>query len=58
MCKAIPACPNDAITYIEDELEPLGGRIAFDHSKCEGCGKCAQECCGKAIEMKESDLIS
>jgi ferredoxin len=54
MCKAIPACPTGAITYVEDEEEPLGGRIEFDLSKCDGCGKCAEECCGKAIEMKES----
>lgn len=54
MCKAIPACPNAAISYVEDEEEPLGGRIVFDQSKCKGCGKCAEECCGKAIEMKES----
>jgi ferredoxin len=54
MCKAIPACPNGAISYVEDEEEPLGGRIVFDQSKCKGCGKCAEECCGKAIEMKEA----
>jgi Pyruvate/2-oxoacid:ferredoxin oxidoreductase delta subunit len=54
MCKAIPACPTGAITYFEDEQEPLGGRIEFDLTKCDGCGKCAEECCGKAIEMKES----
>jgi ferredoxin len=50
--KAIQACPTGAIAYVEDEQEPLGGRIEFDQSKCDGCGKCAEECCGKAIAMR------
>ena len=33
MCKAIEACPCGAIVYVEDETEPLGGRIVFDHDK-------------------------
>jgi len=52
ICKAIPACPNQAIGYVEDEQEPLGGRIVFDYDRCEGCGQCAAECCGDAIEMR------
>jgi ferredoxin len=52
MCKAIQACPAGAITYVEDENEPLGGRIVFELSKCDGCGKCAVACCGQAVEMK------
>jgi ferredoxin len=52
MCKAIPVCSAGAITYVADEKEPLGGKILFDHDKCDGCGKCVEACCGHAIEMK------
>ena len=51
MCKAIEACAQGAILYIEDEKAPLGGRIEFNHEKCDGCGLCATACCGNAIEM-------
>ena len=27
------------------------GRIIIDYDKCTGCGVCADECCGNAIEM-------
>ena len=27
------------------------GRIVIDYYKCTGCGLCAEECCGAAIEM-------
>ena len=27
------------------------GRIVVDYDKCTGCGLCAEECCGAAIEM-------
>lgn len=43
ICKAIIACPNHAISYVEDDDEPLGGRIEIDHAKCTGCGTCAKE---------------
>jgi ferredoxin len=52
ICTAIKVCPTKAITYQEDEAEPLGGKILFDLNKCNECGKCAQECCGDAIEMR------
>jgi NAD-dependent dihydropyrimidine dehydrogenase PreA subunit len=52
MCKAIEACSCGAILYVEDETEPLGGRIVFDQDKCDACGLCATECCGAAIEMR------
>jgi NAD-dependent dihydropyrimidine dehydrogenase PreA subunit len=52
MCKAIEACSCGAIVYVEDETEPLGGRIVFDHEKCDGCGLCATACCGNAVEMR------
>jgi len=28
------------------------GRIVIDYDKCTGCGICADECCGAAIEME------
>ena len=27
------------------------GRIIIDYEKCTGCGICAKECCGMAIDM-------
>lgn len=30
ICTAIKACPTKAIAYVDDEDEPLGGRITFD----------------------------
>jgi ferredoxin len=38
ICKAIPACPHGAISYVADETERLGGKIVFDYEKCDGCG--------------------
>jgi ferredoxin len=52
MCKAIEACSCGAILYVEDEMGPLGGRIVFDHDKCDACGLCVMACCGSAIEMR------
>jgi formate hydrogenlyase subunit 6/NADH:ubiquinone oxidoreductase subunit I len=46
------ACPNSAFSYIEDEDEPIGGRIEIDYEKCEGCAKCVDICCGHCIEMR------
>ncbi len=54
MCKAIVACPTGAIYFVADEQERLGGKILFNYEKCDGCGQCAAECCGTAIEMKEA----
>lgn len=31
------------------------GRIIIDYDKCTGCGLCAKECCGSAIEMTAAD---
>jgi len=52
MCKAIEACSRGAILYVKDQTEPLGGRIVFDHEKCDGCGLCVTACCGAAVEMR------
>jgi ferredoxin len=54
LCKAIKACTTGAIYYVEDESEPLGGKILFDYAKCDACGLCVTECCGQAIEMAEA----
>jgi len=51
ICRAIPACPENAITYIADEHALLGGRIVFNDECCTGCGECVEACCGSAIEM-------
>ena len=55
ICKAIPACPERAITYRVDDDAPLGGRIVFDETRCKGCGSCAEACCGAAIDMQQGD---
>ena len=52
VCTVISACARGAVTYVEDETEPLGGRIEFDYERCDGCGICATLCCGHAIEMR------
>jgi Pyruvate/2-oxoacid:ferredoxin oxidoreductase delta subunit len=53
VCLAIPACPNRAIAYVEDDEEPLGGRIVVDYALCDECGACVAECCGEAIQMRD-----
>jgi formate hydrogenlyase subunit 6/NADH:ubiquinone oxidoreductase subunit I len=45
-------CPEEAITWVEDEDEPLGSRMEIDHDKCSGCGKCVDLCCGNCIVLK------
>ncbi len=50
LCKAIPACPTGAITYVEDEQEPMGGKIVIDVALCNDCGACIEACCGQAID--------
>lgn len=57
ICPPITACPLHAISYREDDDEPLGGLIVIDLEKCDGCGTCATICCGHCIKMtKETDL--
>jgi len=48
----IKECPEKAVTFVEDEDEPIGGRIVIDDEKCTGCGLCVNICCGHCIEMK------
>ncbi len=52
ICPVIPACPQGAVLYVEDEAAPLGGRILFDLEICDNCGICVTACCGSAIELK------
>jgi Pyruvate/2-oxoacid:ferredoxin oxidoreductase delta subunit len=52
ICPPIKECPTQAVIYVEDEDEPLGGRIAIDEEKCTSCGLCVSICCGQCIEMK------
>lgn len=51
ICQAITVCSTGAIYYIEDEAEPLGGRIEMDYTLCNACGLCVTACCGGAITM-------
>lgn len=50
-CPSIKACPTGAIYYVADKSERMGGRIEVDLEKCDGCGQCADVCCGHAVEM-------
>lgn len=52
MCTLFAACPQGAVKYVSDEAAPLGGRIDFDYALCDGCGKCAEACCGHAVELR------
>lgn len=52
ICKPLKECPTGAITWIEDDDEPLGSRMEVDSESCNGCGICVELCCGHCIEMK------
>ena len=52
ICPPIKECPAQAVSYVEDEDEPIGGRIVIDAELCTGCGLCVNICCGHCIEMK------
>ncbi|MCL2774849.1 MAG: 4Fe-4S binding protein [Oscillospiraceae bacterium] len=52
ICKPIAECPEKAISWIEDDEEPLGSRMEIDEEKCTGCGICVPLCCGDCIEVK------
>jgi formate hydrogenlyase subunit 6/NADH:ubiquinone oxidoreductase subunit I len=58
LCKAIQACATGAIYYVEDEDEPLGGRIEINDALCNACGLCVSACCGRAIEMAAGGVDS
>jgi len=51
MCKPLTHCPAQAITWTEDDDEPLGSRMEINTEKCTGCGTCVPLCCGYCIEI-------
>lgn len=51
MCNPLKQCPAGAISWIEDDDEPLGSRMEVDDDKCSGCGSCVGSCCGNCIEL-------
>ena len=52
ICKPLAECPVKAISWIEDEDEPLGCRMEINNEKCTDCGICVPLCCGYCIELK------
>ena len=52
ICKPLKECPTGAISWIEDEDEPLGSRMEVDPNKCSGCGICVSLCGGTCIDMR------
>jgi len=52
LCKPLTECPEKAITWVENDDEPLGSRMEIDNEKCTGCGICVPLCCGDCIELK------
>ncbi len=52
ICPPMKSCSNNAFYYVEDEDEPIGGRIEIDYTKCNECGLCVDKCCGNCIEMR------
>ena len=52
ICKPLRECPTGAITWMEDEDEPLGSRMEIDSKICKGGGICVPLCCGNCIEMR------
>lgn len=52
ICKPMKECPKSAISWVEDDDEPLGSRMEVDSVKCDGCGVCVPLCCGQCIEIR------
>jgi len=52
LCKPLIECPEQAISWVEDDDEPLGSRMEIDEEKCNGCGICVPLCCGNCMEIR------
>ncbi|NMC12584.1 MAG: hypothetical protein GYA34_06845 [Chloroflexi bacterium] len=52
ICLVLTSCPQNAIAYHPDKAARMGGRIEIDLDRCDGCGQCVADCCGKAIELR------
>lgn len=52
ICRPLKECPSSAITWIEDDDEPLGSRMEVDSGQCDGCGICVELCCGHCIDIR------
>ena len=52
VCKPLKECPAGAISWIEDEDEPLGSRWEIDPEKCVGYGICVPLCSDNCIELR------
>ena len=52
ICQPLKDCSKGAISWVEDDDEPLGSRMEVDDEKCDGCGICVQLCCGQCIEIR------
>ena len=57
-CTDDGCCDSGCDTACGNDLYSCGGtpygRIIIDYDKCTGCGLCAKECCGSAIDMVET----
>ncbi len=51
ICQPLIQCPLQAISFVEDMNEMMGGRIMVDNTKCDGCALCVDLCCGQAITI-------
>ena len=52
LCKPLAECPEKAVSWTEDDDEPLGSRMEIDEERCTGCGICVPLCCGDCIEIR------
>ena len=52
ICRPLAECPEGAISWVQDDEEPLGSRMEVDGKACVGCGVCVSLCCGDCIELR------
>ena len=53
ICQPLKACPQKAISWVQDSNEPLGSRMEVNPALCDGCGICVDLCCGHCIHLNE-----